>query len=58
MQSKHRPYSILVIICLLLAWRLRAEANPAERSRLKGDLRQAEKMQKEAGELQKQNPTR
>jgi len=37
MQSKHRPYSILVIICLLLAGPLR------ERSRLKGDVEASRK---------------
>jgi hypothetical protein len=56
MHSKHRPYSLLVIICLLLASPLRAQDNPLNDPDLKEMLRQAEKMQKEAGELQKQNP--
>jgi hypothetical protein len=57
MQSRHLSYSILVIVCLLLAAPLRAQDNPLNDSDLKEMLKEAEKMQKEAGELQKQNPT-
>jgi hypothetical protein len=57
MQSRHLSYSILVIVCLLLAAPLRAQDNPLNDPDLKEMLKEAEKMQKEAGELQKQNPT-
>jgi hypothetical protein len=57
MQSRHLSYSILIIICLLLAAPLRAQDNPLNDPDLKEMLKEAEKMQKEAGELQKQNPT-
>jgi hypothetical protein len=57
MQSRQLPYSILVIVCLVFAGALRAQDNPLNDPDLKEMLKEAEKMQKEAGELQKQNPT-
>ncbi|PYS71680.1 MAG: hypothetical protein DMF73_10255, partial [Acidobacteria bacterium] len=57
MQSRHLSYSTLVIVCLLLAAPLRAQDNLLNDPDLKEMLKEAEKMQKEAGELQKQNPT-
>jgi len=57
MQLRHLSYSILVIVCLLLAGALHAQDNPLNDPDLKEMLKEAEKMQKEAGELQKQNPT-
>jgi hypothetical protein len=57
MQSRHLSYSILVIVYLLLAAPLRAQDNPLNDPDLKEMLKEAEKMRKEAGELQKQNPT-
>jgi hypothetical protein len=57
MQSRQLPYSILVIVCLVFTGALRAEDNPLNDPDLKEMLKEAEKIQKEAGELQKQNPT-
>jgi hypothetical protein len=57
MHSKQLPYSILVIVCLVFAGALRAQDNPLNDPDLKEMLKEAEKIQKEAGELQKQNPT-
>jgi len=57
MQSRQLPYSILVVVCFLFAGALRAQDNPLNDPDLKEMLKEAEKMQKEAGELQKQNPT-
>jgi hypothetical protein len=57
MRSKYRPYSFLVIICLVLASPLRAQDNPLEDADLKDLLKQAQKMQKQAAEIQKQNPS-
>jgi tRNA U34 5-methylaminomethyl-2-thiouridine-forming methyltransferase MnmC len=57
MQSRQLPYSILVIVCLVFAGALRAQDNPLNDPDLKQMLKEAEKIQKEAGELQKQNPT-
>jgi len=57
MQSRQLPYSILVIVCLVFAGALRAQDNPLNDPDLKEMLKEAEKIQKEAGELQKQNPT-
>jgi hypothetical protein len=55
MQSRQLPYSILVIVCLLLVVPLRAQDNPLDDSDLKEMLKQAQEMQKKAGELQR-NP--
>jgi hypothetical protein len=57
MQSRQLSYSILVIVCLVFAGALRAQDNPLNDPDLKEMLKEAEKIQKEAGELQKQNPT-
>ncbi|HJW37792.1 MAG TPA: hypothetical protein VJ420_04135 [Candidatus Udaeobacter sp.] len=57
MQSRQLPYSILVIVCLVFAGALRAQDNPLNDPDLKKMLKEAEKIQKEAGEVQKQNPT-
>jgi hypothetical protein len=57
MQLRQFPYSILVIVCLVFAGALRAQDNPLNDPDLKDALKEAEKIQKEAGELQKQNPT-
>ena len=56
MNSQARPYSILVIICLLFAPLLHAQDNPLNDPDLKEMLKQAQEMQKEANDLQKQNP--
>src|SRR5262245_9298159 len=56
MNSQARPYSILVIICLLFAPHLHAQDNPLNDPDLKEMLKQAQEMQKEANDLQKQNP--
>ena len=55
MQSRQLPYSILVIVCLLLVVLLRAQDNPLDDPDLKEMLKQAQEMQKKAGELQR-NP--
>ncbi len=53
----HWKYCIFVVVCLLLASLLRAqEDNPLNDPDLKDLLKQAQEMQKEAKELQKQNP--
>ncbi|MGH7984303.1 MAG: hypothetical protein ACREFF_14350 [Candidatus Udaeobacter sp.] len=57
MHSRHFLYSILVIVCLLFAGALHAQDNPLNDPDLKEMLKEAEKMQKESGEFQKQNPT-
>jgi hypothetical protein len=57
MHSQARPFSILVINCLLLAPFTRAEESPLNDPDLKEMLKEAQKMQKQANELQKQNPT-
>ena len=57
MQLRQFPYSILVIVCLVFAGTLRAQDNPLSDPDLKEALKEAEKIQKEAGQLQKQNPT-
>jgi sarcosine oxidase gamma subunit len=56
MHSKYCRYSILTVIALL-ASPVRAQDNPLNDPDLKEMLKEAEKIQKEAGELQKQNPT-
>jgi hypothetical protein len=56
MDSKHQPYMILVVICLLLTSLLRAQdENPLNDPDLQQLLKQAQEMQKNARELQK-NP--
>jgi len=58
MDSKHQPYIILVVVCLFLTSPSRAQDdNPLNDPDLKDLLKQAAEMQKEAKELQKQNPT-
>jgi uncharacterized membrane protein len=57
MHPKTRLFSILAIICLLLAPLIRAQENPPSDPHLKEMLKQAQEMQKQANELQKQNAT-
>jgi hypothetical protein len=58
MDSKHQLYIILVVVCLFLTSPSRAQDdNPLNDPDLKDLLKQATEMQKEAKELQKQNPT-
>ncbi len=58
MDSKHQPCIILVVVCLFLTSPSRAQDdNPLNDPDLKDLLKQAAEMQKEAKELQKQNPT-
>jgi uncharacterized membrane protein len=57
MNQQARPFSLLVIICLLFAPLLRAQENPLNDPDLKEMLEQAQEMQMQANELQKQNPT-
>ena len=57
MQSKQFPSSVLVIVCLIFAGVLWAQDNPLNDPDLKEALKEAEKLRKEAGQLQKQNPT-
>jgi hypothetical protein len=57
MHSQARPFTILVIICLLLAPLIRAQEDPLNDPDLKEMLKEAQEMQKQANELQKQNPT-
>jgi hypothetical protein len=53
MHSKLRAFSLLVIVCLLLLPRLRAQDNDPDLTKM---LKEADQMQKEAAELQKANP--
>jgi Mg-chelatase subunit ChlI len=55
MHWKFQFYSILAAVCFFAA-PLRAQDNPLNDPDLKEMLKEAEKMQKEGGELQKQNP--
>jgi uncharacterized membrane protein len=57
MHPKTRLFSILAIVCLLLAPLIRAQENPPSDPHLKEMLKQAQEMQKQANELQKQNAT-
>jgi hypothetical protein len=57
MHPQIRLFSIFVISCLLFAPHLRAQDNPLNDPDLKDMLKQAQEMQNEAKELQKQNPT-
>ena len=57
MQSRQLRYSILVVVCLVFAGALCAQENPLNDPDLKEMLKETEKIQKEAGQLQKQNPT-
>jgi hypothetical protein len=57
MHPQIRLFSIFVISCLLFAPHLRAQDNPLNDPDLKNMLKQAQEMQNEAKELQKQNPT-
>src|SRR5215468_438321 len=56
MHPQARLLSFLVISCLLFAALLHAQDNPLNDSDLKEMLKEAQKMQKEANELQKQDP--
>jgi hypothetical protein len=56
MRPHPRLFSILVISSLLFAPLLRAQDNPLNDPDLKEMLKQAQEMQQEAKELQKQNP--
>jgi hypothetical protein len=56
MYSKHRQYSLLIIICLVLVAPVRAQDNPQDDADLKEFLKQAAKMQEKSSGLQKQNP--
>ena len=57
MHPQIRLFSTFVISCLLFAPHLRAQDNPLDDPDLKDMLKQAQEMQNEAKELQKQNPT-
>src|SRR5262245_42917468 len=57
MHPQARLFSILVISCLLLVPRLRAQENPLNDPDLKEMLKEAQEIQNEAREIQKQNPT-
>jgi hypothetical protein len=57
MNPQARPFSLLVISCLLLAPLLRAQENPLNDPDLKEMLKEAQEMQKQANDLQKQSPT-
>jgi vacuolar-type H+-ATPase subunit I/STV1 len=57
MHPQIRLFSTFVISCLLFAPHLRAQDNPLNDPDLKDMLKQAQEMQNEAKELQKQNPT-
>src|SRR3981081_3298127 len=52
-----RPFALLVVFCLFLAPFLRAQENPSADNALTKMLEEAQDMQKEAEEMQKQNPT-
>ena len=57
MYSKYLP-TVFVVISLLFALSTRAQdGNPLEDPDLKAALKQAQEMQKDAGQLQKHNPT-
>ena len=56
MNSKLRPFTLLIVVCLLLAPRLRAQDDATNDSDLKKMLKEAEEMQKEAEDIQKKNP--
>src|SRR5262245_47118367 len=56
MHPQARLFCVLVISCLLFAGLLRAQDNPLNDPDLKAMLKQAQEMQKEANDLQKQNP--
>ena len=57
MNSKLRPLYFLVVVSLLFAPLLRAQENPSADTDLTKMLQEAQDMQKEAEEIQKQNPT-
>jgi hypothetical protein len=57
MHPQIRLFFTFVISCLLFAPHLRAQDNPLNDPDLKDMLKQAQEMQNEAKELQKQNPT-
>jgi len=57
MHPRTRLFSILVISCLLLVPRLRAQENPLNDPDLKEMLKETQEIQNEANEIQKQNPT-
>jgi hypothetical protein len=57
MHAQNRLFSILVVVCLLLAPLLRAQENQLNDPDLKETLKEAQEMQKEAKQLQKDNPT-
>lgn len=57
MQLRQFQYSILVVVCLVFAGALYAQENPLNDPDLKEALKEAEKIQKEAGQIQKQNLT-
>lgn len=56
MNSKLRPFTLLIVVCLLLAPRLRAQDDATNDSDLKKMLKEAEEMQREAEDIQKKNP--
>ena len=57
MHLQTRPFSLFVVSWLLVAPLLRAQDNPLNDPDLKEMLKEAQDMQKNAEELQKQNPT-
>lgn len=56
MNSKSHAVALLLVICLFLAPRLRAQDETTKDSELTKMLKEAEEMQKEAAEIQKKNP--
>ncbi|MEY2489363.1 MAG: hypothetical protein QOC70_1305 [Verrucomicrobiota bacterium] len=56
MNSRSRVPALLLVICLVLAPRLRAQDEAIKDSDLTKMLKEAEEMQKEAAEIQKKNP--
>jgi hypothetical protein len=56
MNSKLRPLTLLIVICLLPAPWLRAQEDATNDSDLAKMMKEAEDMQKEAADIQKKNP--
>ena len=56
MNSKLRPLTLLIVICLLPAPWLRAQEDATNDSDLAKMMKEAEEMQKEAADIQKKNP--
>jgi hypothetical protein len=56
MNSKLRPLTVLIVLCLLFATRLRAQDEATNDSDLTKMMKEAEEMQKEAADLREKNP--